>query len=914
MKKKVISCALSAVMGCSMILPSLSGCTPSATKDTIVIMAEEMSGLFNPYYATSGADMDVVGLTQIGMLSTDSLGKPVAGDSEATVVKSFNYETIGTGEDAQTVYTFVIKNGLKFSDGQPLTMEDVLFNMYIYLDPSYTGSSTMYSTDIVGLQEYRLQKPFQSDTAASQEAALVEKETQKRAADRIELLKKIFERVKENEGLNVMASQEMMKAAINGYNFSNQAGYKNAVLESYNQTGKDNAYYQAQLLEDYEHTVETFRDELVADFKAAKESFDTTTAPYKDHANLLKSDVFKFFLYEGYITPNYAKLPNSDRDDKTKIEDFGNYEHYTGTYETMDAAIDYVLKDWITTKLDQVLSWRGTAGTLKTEYAATAMDIYLHELLVQAGGSEDSLKYPNISGIVSLGHSTNQSSITFKDYTTGESNTWKIAQEHNEDGTPKNRTGANAEYDVLQITVNGTDPKAIYNFGFTVAPSHYYGATEGTEYEGTVPEINIESNQFGVPWADSAFQSKVVQSARNVEVPMGAGPFKATNANNGDNPSGSQFWSSNVVYYKANDNFMFDVKAEKLRMQVVSSTNAIGQLESGAVDYITPQMTADNYDKLTALSSKGMEMLDSWQLGYGYIGINAGKIPDVNIRKAIMSAMQVELACAYYRLGSCIPIAYPMSKVSWAYPKEAATDVTSENLPYAADKNWVDWTDVTPDAQDANKSIEEKFPNAVKEFKEYMQAANVTAGSSKLEITFTIAGASITEHPTYNVFRQAADILNACGWDVEVKADSQALTKLATGSLAVWAAAWGSTVDPDMYQVYHMESSATSTYAWGYREIKAGGESSVDYGDEYALITELSKLIDEGRETMDEASRTQTYKKALELVLDLAVEMPVYQRKTLYAYNSKTVKGFSNSVNPYSSPLEKIWELELINN
>ncbi len=47
-------------------------------------------------------------------------------------------------------------------------------------------------------------------------------------------------------------------------------------------------------------------------------------------------------------------------------------------------------------------------------------------------------------------------------------------------------------------------------------------------------------------------------------------------------------------------------------------------------------------------------------------------------------------------------------------------------------------------------------------------------------------------------------------------------------------------------------------------------------------------------------------------VLDLAIEMPVYQRKTLYAYNSKTISGLADSVNPYKSPLEKIWEVELI--
>ena len=111
--------------------------------------------------------------------------------------------------------------------------------------------------------------------------------------------------------------------------------------------------------------------------------------------------------------------------------------------------------------------------------------------------------------------------------------------------------------------------------------------------------------------------------------------------------------------------------------------------------------------------------------------------------------------------------------------------------------------------------------DAKNKIKALMNQAGVTAGHSDLSIKFTIAGASITEHPTYAVFKQAAEILNFMGWDVEVKADSQALTKLSTGSLEVWAAAWGSTIDPDMYQVYHKNSSATSVYAWGYREIKA---------------------------------------------------------------------------------------------
>jgi ABC-type transport system substrate-binding protein len=84
------------------------------------------------------------------------------GDDQATVAKDFDFEY--NKELDETVYTFVLKKNIKFSDGKPLTMEDVLFNLYVYLDPVYTGSSTMYSTDIKGLNAYRTQTISSSNT------------------------------------------------------------------------------------------------------------------------------------------------------------------------------------------------------------------------------------------------------------------------------------------------------------------------------------------------------------------------------------------------------------------------------------------------------------------------------------------------------------------------------------------------------------------------------------------------------------------------------------------------------------------------------------------------------------------------------------------------------------------------------
>ena len=129
----------------------------------LVMSIQTPDGVFNPFFATSGYDTTIVGMTQISMLSADKNGGVTYGDDEPVVVKDMQITTTGTGDDRQTTYEFILKKGIRFSDGTELTIKDVLFNLYVYLDPVYTGSSTVYSTDIVGLQAYRTQNPNATD-------------------------------------------------------------------------------------------------------------------------------------------------------------------------------------------------------------------------------------------------------------------------------------------------------------------------------------------------------------------------------------------------------------------------------------------------------------------------------------------------------------------------------------------------------------------------------------------------------------------------------------------------------------------------------------------------------------------------------------------------------------------------------
>lgn len=847
---------------------SLSGCVMGSGDEAFVIMTENLDGLFNPFFSTSANDGTIVSMTQIGMLGSklDENGQVVVAYGENEATATLDFEQSELNENNETVYTFVLKNGIKYSDGHPLTIEDVLFNIYVYLDPVYTGSATMYSTDIKGLAAYRNQQ-LGADSDSNSEGD-INTQAQAAAEERVMTLVQLYWDT--NSKLNGSAASTnnvtyaQMVEAIKGFNIQGASGYLSAVATP--DKRKDITYQN--LLDDYELALTYFREELESDYKNAMDSY--TEEPYKSHEEF-KDPVFCFMFTEGFITPEYAKIEGTNKDDKSKIIKF-HYNYDNDTIKDKDSAIKKVYDDTVTMRLDQILLFWATASKLQTEFAAKAKEVILRSSMVG-----DSLIVPNIEGIISLGHSTTRQDVTVN------GNTYKIAHEHDENGVPVNKD----EYDVLEITINGVDPKAVWNFAFSVAPQHYYG-------KGSPVGMDIKNNKFGVQFSSFDFMRDVLQTPNNNKLPMGAGAYKVTDRSNSDSPKRNDFFSNNIVYFKANEYFetvgkgLENAKIPKIRYQVISASNALAALEEGSVHYITPQYSKENYKKIADLTAGNYESLTTNQLGYGYIGINSSKVTDLNIRKAIFSAMNTALALDYYASGTASQIYWPMSKVSWAYPDGTGDDITNgRDYPQSGGVFNVDA---------AKKSIEA-----------YMQKAGVSAGDSRLKVTFTIAGSNLQDHPTYKCFRDAAALLNELGWDVTVEPDTQALTKLATGSLEVWAAAWGSTIDPDLYQVYHKNSTATSTLAWGYPYLTKSGTA-----EEKDILNKLSAKIEEAREITDREQRSALYKEAMGYILDLAIELPVYQRSSVYVYNTDIINPDSvpNDINPYSSPLDRIWELE----
>ena len=84
--------------------------------------------LFNPYYSTDTASGDIEGFLYNGLVTVDQKLQPV-GD----LAKSWEVSSDGL------TYTFHLKDGVKWSDGQPFTADDVVFSYNIPRSKDYTG-------------------------------------------------------------------------------------------------------------------------------------------------------------------------------------------------------------------------------------------------------------------------------------------------------------------------------------------------------------------------------------------------------------------------------------------------------------------------------------------------------------------------------------------------------------------------------------------------------------------------------------------------------------------------------------------------------------------------------------------------------------------------------------------------------
>ena len=164
---------------------------------------------------------------------------------------------------------------------------------------------------------------------------------------------------------------------------------------------------------------------------------------------------------------------------------------------------------------------------------------------------------------------------------------------------------------------------------------------------------------------------------------------------------------------------------------------------------------------------------------------------------------------------------------------------------------------------------EEKYDAALQAALGFFEAAGYTVEDGKLtaapegaslEYTFWIPADGTGDHPAFMIVNEASKALATIGMNLIIKDlsnSSDLWDALDALEVNMWAAAWGATVDPDMYQIYYSDTANGPTDEAGKNPMGGPEQGGSNY--QYAIDdAELNRLILDAR-----ASTNQEYRKAM---------------------------------------------------
>ena len=441
----------------------------------------------------------------------------------------------------------------------------------------------------------------------------------------------------------------------------------------------------------------------------------------------------------------------------------------------------------------------------------------------------------------------------------------------------------------MTVTMSKIDAVAIYQLGISIAPLHYYGDKALFDYD---------NNSFGFPKGDlSSVRAKTTQ-------PMGAGPYKFIKFENG------------TVNFEANENYFQGAPKTKYVnfLECISDDDKLNGVTTGTIDITDPSMSSDTADAIVTANSNGELTGDKVttdlvnNLGYGYIGMNSvvmsvGGEPSSqaskDLRKAFGTILSVyrDVAIDSYYGERASVINYPISDTSWAAPRP------SDDGYKVAFSTAVDGSDIYT----SDMSAEDKYAAAKTAALGYLEAAGYTVADgkvtaapdgAKMEYEVWIPADGKGDHPSFMILTLAKDALAEIGMTLTIKDltnSADLWTALEAQQVAMWAAAWGATPDPDMYQVYYSDVADAGSATDGQNPLGGSAQGGSNYM--YDINdAELNQLILDARASLDQSYRKTLYKSCLDIIVDWAVEVPVYQRQNAIIFSTQRVN--MNTVTP----------------
>ena len=855
---------------------------------TLIIQESTFDGVFNPFFYSNAYDGDVVGMVNVSLLTMERDGAIVAGNQYDTVGLSYeifytdNLETLAkkdTYEDGNyVVYEVVLKNGAKFSDGTAITADDVLFNWYVFLDPAYAGSSTFYTLPILGLNDYRTQVAGYDTVATAAAAALKMGPNGYVASDAVTEEQYNFYWGTMGMQLNAFAQ-----------------GIVDYVNTQYGATKYvQNYFYPAWTIDDVKGNTGrkvAFGMSLWGFGDFAPTGFKAGTAYYVvDKVNYVEVAAGTAFdAEETYFTKNGEEYVEAK--DLTEFAAGTTYytavPDYTANTEAYDDEETYYVN------VDGKIEMAGLTdfehaffGKSGKEYSLDTLGIgdYAYELYTAYVKGEDyaaelaNLDDTETAGVGLLGPAEEAFVAEFGTATVIPN----IA------GLRKGtKTVDGEDHETFVLILTQQNPKAVLDLTITVAPKAYY--TAGYNYtQGAMVNYGVELN-------NKAFMDHLhtLDTA-----PAGAGSYKFVKAD-GDGVT----LVRNEYHYTMGDDTVTNAIIKNVYMKVIESGSEFNALDAGDVDYIS---TDGDIDIVTDIAKKAnLTSLLVDNNGYGYICINPAAteygLDNLYTRIALTSVFDLETLKDYYPEGLADIIYRSQTQVSWAYPENGqAIYPFDETLRTAI----VNFTEAGYTYDDATG----KFTD-VPEFDFYLPS-------------------DAKDHPAGGIFLRAQELLATIGVTVNIKVDSSLIANIKKSAVPVYALAWGSSADPDMYQVYHYLSAAESVTSNGIKYLQKNGTNANKGAIEIKklngetvimnqadALTYLAELIEEGLKYMSKEERKPIYEKALEVLAQLNIELPTYQRKNIFAYNNTVIDAttLSTGITPYWGPLAQIWKVSFKN-
>ena len=425
----------------------------------------------------------------------------------------------------------------------------------------------------------------------------------------------------------------------------------------------------------------------------------------------------------------------------------------------------------------------------------------------------------------------------------------------------------------MTITTTELSNSMIYQLQLPIASLDYYGDRSLYDYD---------NHSYG-------FKKGDLSKVRSVtSAPMGAGVYTFNK------------YSDGVIYLDANPNYYEgEALIKHVNMKETQEADKITGVQAGTIDISDPSYSLEVADQIADINGAEGEdgpvittRLKDYR-GYGYIALSAKNVnvggdpssqASKDLRKAIMTviaAYRDEGINSYYGDTATI-INYPMSNTSWAAP--SVTD-DGYQIAYSTD---VDGNEIYT----SDMKSEDKYAAALQAALGYFEAAGYTVengqvtaapAGAKMEYQVNIGAGGNGDHPTFQTLTNAAAALKTIGFTLTVNDMANASDLFASyqsGAAEGWVAAWQSTNDPDMYQLYH-SSGSTNYY-------------NIDDAD-------LDELIMAARQTTDQEARKAMYKEAMEIILDWGVELPVYQRSeaTIFSTERVNIDTIAKDMTPY---------------